>query len=761
MKKRLKKLILIVAIIVSTAAYVTQIGATEATYFSISQIKDLPEDERLYGSGQEVPIAAINEIEAEVEITAETNKSYPAKYDPREEGKVTGIKDQGNTGLCWDYATIGTAESCLIQQGYATNAIDLSELHLAYFSYKDSKSTQSFAGYCNAGLGEASIYFQRNVGPVPESVVPMTTITNDLVIDESLHYRHLDQAFVQRVKGSFSDTDTIKEMILTYGGVYASFYWYQNGQYFKETGNDTSYHFPYNIKSANHAVEIVGWDDNFSGKDFTNETENGAWLVKNSWGAHGYHGSGSGFYWVPYSEYSLSIGSGFSYRFGKAEEAVSKVELSEHQLTMYVGQSKTISTKVLPETAIDKSITYLAVNDNKSGAIEVSQDGNIKAVRAGQCSLKVRSNNFTDIVDICQITVLEDEITIEAPQQIYGIGKEGKIQARSHASSTFTFQSSNESILKVDAEGKIVTCGYGDCDITVSSKSAPSKNVRIRVLPGSFCVSETKITGKEGEKKDISLFLDGQRLGSQNLQLCQNLADISYVGISGDEIAEGYFNPAEDEAYITLKKAGNTTLHITYDGYGAGLSADIAISVEAGKPAKEEIEPPEAEQPVVENLQESEQKPVIIEDTYHESQEEEEYTWDEPAIILYQKLCYEKLSDTTVCFIGPNKEQAKVVIPPSIHYNGREYKVVKIADRAFYKHTKLRQVTIPESCTTIGVKAFYGCKKLKSITIKSKKLKTVGRQAFTKIDKKAVINVPKGKSKKYKKLIGNKQIKIR
>lgn len=757
MKKRLKKLILIVAIIVSTAAYVTQIGATEATYFSVSQIKDLPGDERLYGTGQEVPVSFIGEAEAE--LTAETNKSHPAKYDPREAGKVTSIKDQGNTGLCWDYATIATAESCLIQQGYATNDIDLSELHLAYFSYKDSKSTQSFTGYCNAGLGEASIHFQRNVGPVQESVVPMTIITNDLVIDESLHYRHLDQAFVQRVKGSFSDPDTIKEMILTYGGVYASFYWYQNSQYFKEVGNDTSYHFPYNIRSANHAVEIVGWDDNFSGKDFTNETENGAWLVKNSWGAHGYHGSGSGFYWVPYSEYSLSISSGYSYRFGKAEEAVSKVELSEHQLTMYVGQSKTVSTKVLPETAIDKSITYLAVNDNKSGAIEVSQDGNIMAVRAGQCSLMVRSNNFTDIVDICQITVLEDEIAIEAPRQLSGIGTEGKILARSHASSTFTFQSSNENILKVDAEGKIVTCGYGDCDITVSCKSAPSKNVRIRVLPESFRVSETKITGKEGEKKDISLYLDGQRLGSENLKLCQNLAAISYVGISSDEIAEGYFNPTGDEAYITLKKAGNTTLHITYDGYGVGLSADIAISIEAKEPAKEEIEPPETEPPVAENLQENEQKPDVIEDTCHESQEE--YTWDEPAVILYRKLCYEKLSDTTVCFIGPNKEQAKVVIPQSIHYNGREYKVVKIADRAFYKHTKLRQVTIPESCTTIGVKAFYGCKKLKSITIKSKKLKTVGRQAFTKIDKKAVINVPKGKSKKYKKLIGNKRIKVR
>ena len=59
----------------------------------------------------------------------------------------------------------------------------------------------------------------------------------------------------------------------------------------------------------------------------------------------------------------------------------------------------------------------------------------------------------------------------------------------------------------------------------------------------------------------------------------------------------------------------------------------------------------------------------------------------------------------------------------------------------------------------MGSRAFYQCKKLKSINIKSKKLKKVSKTAFSKIHKKAVIKVPKGKKKAYGKKI--KKVKIK
>lgn len=58
--------------------------------------------------------------------------------------------------------------------------------------------------------------------------------------------------------------------------------------------------------------------------------------------------------------------------------------------------------------------------------------------------------------------------------------------------------------------------------------------------------------------------------------------------------------------------------------------------------------------------------------------------------------------------------------------------------------------------TAIGDNAFKGYKKLKTITIESKNLKSVGKDAVKNIHKKATIKVPKDKVKEYKKLFNKK-----
>ena len=73
-----------------------------------------------------------------------------------------------------------------------------------------------------------------------------------------------------------------------------------------------------------------------------------------------------------------------------------------------------------------------------------------------------------------------------------------------------------------------------------------------------------------------------------------------------------------------------------------------------------------------------------------------------------------------------------------------------IGDSAFRKCTKLTSVTLPKSIDKLGVNAFYGCKKLKLITIKSKQVVDVQRNAIKNVSKKCVIKVPKKLVKKYK-----------
>ena len=110
-------------------------------------------------------------------------------------------------------------------------------------------------------------------------------------------------------------------------------------------------------------------------------------------------------------------------------------------------------------------------------------------------------------------------------------------------------------------------------------------------------------------------------------------------------------------------------------------------------------------------------------------------------------------SNNTVAYIKPIAKKAAIVIPAQITVEGRTYKVAFICAKAFYKNTALKKVVIGKNISKIGKEAFYGCKNLKKLQIKSKKLsaKSIGKNAFKGINKKAKMSAPKSKVKVYKK----------
>lgn len=103
-----------------------------------------------------------------------------------------------------------------------------------------------------------------------------------------------------------------------------------------------------------------------------------------------------------------------------------------------------------------------------------------------------------------------------------------------------------------------------------------------------------------------------------------------------------------------------------------------------------------------------------------------------------------------------NKKKTRYTVPHTVKIGGITYKVTKISANAFKNNKKIRKVTIGKNITKIGKRAFYGCQNLKNIIIKTTKLKSVGKQAFKGIHKKAIIKVPRKKYEKYKKLLKGK-----
>ena len=103
-----------------------------------------------------------------------------------------------------------------------------------------------------------------------------------------------------------------------------------------------------------------------------------------------------------------------------------------------------------------------------------------------------------------------------------------------------------------------------------------------------------------------------------------------------------------------------------------------------------------------------------------------------------------------------DKNTKKLTIPATVKVKGVTYKVTAVSGKAFKGNKKLTTVTIGSNVTKIGKEAFSGCKNLKKITVTAGKLKTISKNAFKGIDKKATITV---KGTKKAKTALKKQLK--
>lgn len=101
-------------------------------------------------------------------------------------------------------------------------------------------------------------------------------------------------------------------------------------------------------------------------------------------------------------------------------------------------------------------------------------------------------------------------------------------------------------------------------------------------------------------------------------------------------------------------------------------------------------------------------------------------------------------------------KSSSVTIPDTVKdTQGISYKVTSIGASAF-KGKGLKKITIGKNVKTIGKNAFYNCKKLSSVTIKSTKLSSVGKNSLKGIHAKAKIRVLAKKLSAYKKLLKGK-----
>lgn len=227
------------------------------------------------------------------------DSELPSCYDLRNNSGVTPVKSQGSNGNCWAFASLASLESCILK---ATGEIyDLSEANMknimSMFSSYGWQMETNKGGYDRMGYA----YLVSWLGPVNEN--QDNYIIGEVlspVLNSLFHVQNI--LFLKRT--SYTDNDEIKRAIMSYGAVSTSIHWPQSDDGTDYYRNGKNIYWYRTDKGANHAVAIVGWDDNYSKNNFkTTPPGDGAWIIKNSWGA----GSGeNGYYYVSYYDTKLA-----------------------------------------------------------------------------------------------------------------------------------------------------------------------------------------------------------------------------------------------------------------------------------------------------------------------------------------------------------------------------------------------------------------------------------------------------------------------
>lgn len=223
-----------------------------------------------------------------------------SKFDPREKGYMTGVRDQESLGICWTFAGNATLESFLKLKGYGD--FDLSEEHMRWWA-KDNVYGWNI-GDTQGSTNETSIgYFTSWLGPKLEKDIPYNgRVTRENGAKKPANYDSASRLpyNVTGVINVAADKTSVKNAVLKYGAVMSGYY--DDKKYLSTDSN--SYYLNEKL-GQNHAITIVGWDDNYSIDKFNGAAKpasKGAWLVKNSWGDYN---SEHGYMWISYEDKNI------------------------------------------------------------------------------------------------------------------------------------------------------------------------------------------------------------------------------------------------------------------------------------------------------------------------------------------------------------------------------------------------------------------------------------------------------------------------
>ena len=201
---------------------------------------------------------------------AKLTNAAPDAYDWRDQGYVSGVKDQGSCGSCWAFSAVANLEGLYYKE--KKKMVTMSEQMLVDCDTYDSA--------CNGGLMEYTFtWLKENGGIMTDADYPYAGYKKTCASDPS-KYVDMKITGYKKLGSSTStwspvDEDEIKEFLYETGPLAVALNANPLQTYTGGILDKTSSQCP--TSGMNHAVTMVGYGhDDAEGKDY--------WIIKNSWG---------------------------------------------------------------------------------------------------------------------------------------------------------------------------------------------------------------------------------------------------------------------------------------------------------------------------------------------------------------------------------------------------------------------------------------------------------------------------------------------
>ena len=266
-------------------------------------------------------------------------------------------------------------------------------------------------------------------------------------------------------------------------------------------------------------------------------------------------------------------------------------------LEMSVGDVKTISVKIEPETATDKSVTFESSNP---AVASIDADGKVTALSLGQTTIKITaasgvSTEFNVIVvetPAASISLNKTEATLKATETVQ---LEATILPETTTDKTVTWTSSDENTAKVDANGLVTAVAVGKATITATTANRLKAECAITV-------EKTDATG---------IIIDKEALGITGDNLEMRVGDVKTISVkiepetaTDKSVTFESSNPdtasVDAEGKVIALSLGQTTIKITA---ASGVSTEINVTVVATAAASISLNKTEATLKASENVQ--------------------------------------------------------------------------------------------------------------------------------------------------------------